>query len=169
VRAKGTVLFDDTLVSNPVVDEAKKRQRQKQEESRARAAERADRPVPNYVAYSFLFPNYDPKTGKGAPSPLPKCRRCREATLFPTENHVCEGFKPMYVERTPEEWQELEEQRRERQRERWEEQREMIREAKRNGLFFSEADEDEPEEDWCEEDPPEEDWCDEDDGDPMWE
>jgi hypothetical protein len=50
-------------------------------------------------------------------------------------------------------------------RERWEQQREMIREAKRNGLFFDECSEDEPEEDWFDEDESYE----EDDSDPMWE
>ncbi len=166
MRAIGKILFDDTLTKHPVVEDAKRRQDQKQRQLQEQRAARAERPVPNYICYSFLFPNYDPKTGKGAPRPLPKCKVCREAVLHPMEHHVCEGFKPMYVERTPEERQELEEQRRERQRERWEEQREMIREAKRNGLFYDEGNEDEPEEDYCEGD--DDGWECEDDGDSMW-
>jgi hypothetical protein len=42
---------------------------------------------------------------------------------------------------------------------------EMIREAKRNGTFFSEDEDDLS----GYEGEPEDDWCDEDDGDPMWE
>jgi hypothetical protein len=147
MRTKGAVLFDDTLVSNPVVDEAKKRQRQKQEESRFRAAERRERPVPNYICYAAAFPNFDPVTHTGAPCPLPKCRVCRDGVLHPMEHHNCPGFTPMFVEHD----------------DAWKERMEARREAKRNGTFFSD-DEDEPEED-----EPEEDWCDEDDGDPMWE
>ena len=69
------------------------------------------------------------------------------------ENHKCEGFKPKYPEYTEE------------RHRRWEEQREMIREAKRNGTFYSEDEDDLS----GYEDEPEEDSCDEDDGDPMWE
>ncbi len=157
MRPKGTVLFDDTLNIHPVADDAKKRQRQKQKELRAQREARANRPVPNYITYSFLFPNYDPTTGKGAPSPLPKCKRCREATLHPREHHTCEGFKPMFVEHD-EAW-----------RERSEARREMIREAKRNGTFYDENESGDycegEDDDWvgCEDDD-----C-EDDGDPMWE
>jgi hypothetical protein len=55
------------------------------------------RPVPNYICYPSAFPNYDPRTGKGAPRPLPTCHVC-EGTLFPEENHVCSGFKPKFIE-----------------------------------------------------------------------
>jgi hypothetical protein len=50
-------------------------------------------------------------------------------------------------------------------RERMEARREMIREAKANGQFYDECEDDLS----GYEDEPEEDWCDEDDGDPMWE
>jgi hypothetical protein len=140
---------------NPIADEAKKHQRQLQEERRAAAAKRAERPVPNYICYPALFEGYDPKTCGWKPGysrKLPKCRVC-ECTLHPQENHVCDGFKPKYIEHDAE-WHE-----------RMEARREMIREAKRNGLFFSEDEDDLS----GYEDEPEEDWCDEDDGDPMWE
>src|SRR5437899_668544 len=138
---------------NPVAEAAKQHQRQLQDESRQRTAERRERPVPNYLCYPEAFKDYDPKTGrwKGGSRRLPRCRRC-DCNLPPMENHVCEGFKPKYVEHD-EAWHE-----------RWEARREMIREVKRNGTFFSEDEDDLS----GYEDEPEEDWCDEDDGDPMW-
>jgi hypothetical protein len=96
---------------------AKKQLEQKREETAARREARANAPVPNYICYSWLFPDFDPKTGKGAPSPLPKCKKC-EGPIFPMEHHVCSGFKPKYVEHTPE------------RRERWEAKREEIRESR---------------------------------------
>jgi len=69
-------------------------------------------------------------------------------------HHVCPGFQPMFPTTDPEE-----------RRAKREARREMIREAKRNGTFFSEDEDDL----YGYEDEPEEDWCDEDDGDPMWE
>jgi len=153
-RARGVVVtLPDEEPKGFYADEAKTRQRQKQEEAIARAEARANTPIPNYVCYRFLFPNFDPKTGKGAPRPLPKCRVCRDAVLHPMEHHVCPGFTPLYVEHD-EEWHD-----------RMEARREMIREAKRNGTFYSEDEDDLS----GYEDEPEEDWCDEDDGDPMWE
>jgi hypothetical protein len=151
-RATGTIVtLPDKEPKGFYADEAKTRQRQKQEKAIARAEARANTPIPNYVCYRFLFPNFDPKTGKGAPRPLPKCRVCRDAVLHPMEHHVCPGFTPLYVEHD-QEW-----------RDRMEVRREHIREAIRNGEFYSD-DYDEPEYDYCEED----DDC-EDDGDPMWE
>jgi hypothetical protein len=94
-RARGVVgTLPDKEPSGFYADEAKKRQQQKQERSRARAAVRANTPIPNYKCYPFLFPNFDPRTGKGAPSPLPKCTRCRDGVIHPMEHHVCDGFKP---------------------------------------------------------------------------
>jgi hypothetical protein len=84
---------------------------------------------------------------------LPRCRKC-QGNLPPREHHVCPGFQPMFPTADPEE-----------RRAKWEARREMIREAKRNGTFFSEDEDDLS----GYEDEPEEDWCDEDDGDPMWE
>lgn len=153
MRPKGTVVYKSA--PNPIAEEAEKHQKQLQRQKQERAAARADRPVPNYICYPEAFKNYDPKTGKwigGRRGPLPKCRVC-ECTLHPKENHKCEGFKPKYVEHD-EEWHD-----------RMEARREAIREAKRNGLFFSEDEDDLS----GYEDEPEEDWCDEDDGDPMWE
>ena len=149
-RPKGVVTYRSPV--NPIAEEAKQRQQQKQEQLAAERERRAARPVPNYLCYPEAFKLYDPKTGRWHGGRLPKCRVC-ECTLQPTENHVCEGFKPKYVEHD-EAWHE-----------RWEERREMIREAKRNGTFFSEDEDDLS----GYEDEPEEDWCDEDDGDPMWE
>lgn len=177
MRPKGVMVYRSP--KNPVAEEAKKEQRQKQERLAAARAARAERPVPNYICYSFLFPDYDPKTGRGAPSPLPKCKVCREAVLHPQEHHVCEGFTPMYKERTEED------------HERWEARREEIRESRRGrGVYCSECNElmEDPEDaQWHREDhegkpqrehyalcgepdgdlegyedEPEDDWCDED-------
>jgi hypothetical protein len=151
-RARGVVgTLPDKEPSGFYADEAKKRQQQKQERLAVARERRANTPIPNYQCYRFLFPNFDPKTGKGAPRPLPKCRVCREAVLHPMEHHTCEGFKPMFVEHD-EAW-----------KERMEARREHIRAAKANGEFYDDC-EDEPEYDYCEGDED----C-EDDGDPMWE
>jgi hypothetical protein len=153
MRAKGVIVtLPDKEPKGVLADEAKQLQKQKQER-RIVAGARSPRPVPNYLCYPEAFKDYDPKTGgwkDGKSRRVPKCRVCGD-NLQPMENHKCEGFKPKYPEYTEE------------RHRRWEEQREMIREAKRNGTFYSEDDlsgyEDEPEEDWC----------DEDEGDPMWE
>lgn len=112
MRAKGVVVtLPDKEPKGVLADEAKKIQKQKQER-KIIAGRKPPRPVPNYICYSFLFPDYDPKTGKGCPRPLPKCRVCHDAVLHPMEHHVCEGFKPMFAEHD-EEWHERMEQRRE--------------------------------------------------------
>lgn len=138
MRPIGKILFDDTTVKNPIAEEAKKRQRQKKEESRLRRIALADRALLNKHTYPELYEAWKAKGG----GKLPKCKRCREAVLHWNEPaHVCEGFKPMFAEHD-EEW-----------RERWDARREAIREAKLNGTFFSEDEddlsgyEDEPEED----------------------
>jgi len=155
-RATGTIVtLPDKEPTGFYADEAKAIQKQRQERSRARAEARANTPIPNYLCYRELFAGFDPKTHRyadGRSRRVPKCRVC-ECNLYPMEHHVCEGFKPKFVEHD-EAW-----------RERWEARREMIREAKRNGTFFSEDEDDLS----GYEDEPEEDWCDEDDGDPMWE
>ena len=102
---------------NPNVFAAKKLLKERAEANAARREARANAPVPNYICYAWLFPNFDPKTGKGAPKPLPKCEKC-EGTIFPMEHHVCSGFEPKYVEHTPE------------RHERWEAKREEIRESR---------------------------------------
>lgn len=49
---------------------------------------------------------------------LPKCRRCEATIHFEVPAHVCEGFRPKYVEHD-EEWHE-----------RWGQRRQEIREAR---------------------------------------
>jgi hypothetical protein len=157
-RPKGVVVYRSP--ENPAALEAEKNQKQERLRLQTQRGERRERPVPNYVCYSFLFPNYDRATGKGAPRPLPKCRVC-EATLFPTENHKCEGFTPKYVEHD-EEWHERQEAKRDDAREMREERRqeiresrmEMIREARLNGeLYGREDDGHEDDDGWeCEDD-----------------
>ena len=152
-RAMGKVLFDDTTVKNPIVEDAKRSQRQKQEEIRLRREARPERHLLNRDRYPNLYAKWLTAKALGF-SKQPKCPVCREATLHWDEPaHECEGFKPKYVEHD-EAWHE-----------RTEARREAIREAKRNGTFFSEDEDDLS----GYEDEPEEDWCDEDDGDPMWE
>jgi hypothetical protein len=149
-RPKGVWTYKSPV--NAIAEEAKKRQRQKQELlAAAREARAARRPLLNRDRYPNLYAKWLAQKEAGGTSRQPKCPMCREATLHWNEPaHECSGFKPMFVEHD-EAWHE-----------RMEAQREAIREAKRNGRFFSE-DEDEPEDDYCEED----DDC-EDDGDPMW-
>ena len=151
-RPKGVVVYRSP--KNPIADEAKKHQRQLQQQRQERATARAARPVPNYLCYPEAFRGYDPKTGrwKSGSRRVPKCHVC-EGNLQPMENHKCPGFTPKY-----ETWSEERHQR-------WLERVEMIRDAKRNGMFFSEDEDDLS----GYEDEPENDWCDEDDGDPMWE
>jgi hypothetical protein len=161
-RPKGVVVYRSP--ENSLVAEAEKNQKQErlrlQTERAERADRRAERGVPNYICYSFLFPNYDPQTGKGCPRPLPKCRVC-EGILHPQENHKCEGFTPKYVEHD-DEWRERQEAKREYAREMRREQRveyraarlEMIREARENGeLYGREDDGHEDDDGWeCEDD-----------------
>ena len=115
---------------------------------------RPEKPLLNRDRYPNLYAKWLAQRQTGATSRLPTCKVCREATLHWDEPaHECEGFKPMFPEHD-QSWHD-----------RMEAQREAIREAKRNGLFFSEDEDDLS----GYEDEPEEDWCDEDDGDPMWE
>jgi hypothetical protein len=120
-RATGTIVtLPDKEPMGFYADEAKAIQKQRQERSRARAEARANTPIPNYLSYRELFAGFDPKTQRyadGRSRRVPKCRVC-ECNLYPMEHHVCEGFKPKYVEYN-EEWHERMEQR-----------REMIREAR---------------------------------------
>jgi hypothetical protein len=162
MRPHGTVLFDDSLTTHPVVEDAKRRQEEKQRQNQERAQRRADQPLLNRDRYPQKYAKWlrEFPSGRGK---QPKCWVCREATIFWNEPaHVCEGFKPMYedAEIVQARWEAGADARRERR----EAQIEAIREAKRNGLFFDECSEDEPEEDWFDEDESYE----EDDGDPMW-
>lgn len=103
---------------NPNIAAAKTLLKERAEKTAVRREARGNAPVPNYICYAWLFPNYDPKTGRGAPSPLPKCKKC-EGIIAPKEHHVCSGFQPKFVEHTPE------------RKERWEAKREEIRESRR--------------------------------------
>ena len=154
MRAKGTIVtLPDKEPFGFLVDEAKRLQQQRQERKIVSGA-KPPSPPPNWKCYPMIFvvgKNID-EHGNWKGGRLPRCRKC-QGNLPPREHHVCEGFRPKYVEHD-EEWHERMEQR-----------REMIREAKRNGTFFSEDEDDLS----GYEDEPEEDWCDEDDGDPMWE
>jgi len=154
MRPDGTILFDDSLTTHPVVQEAKRRQEQKQRQNQERAIRRANQPLLNRDRYPEKYAQWLKwyPTGHGK---QPKCWMCREATIFWGEPaHVCEGYKPMYVEHD-EAW-----------KERWEAQRDAIREAKRNGTFYPEEDGDYDEGDYCEGD--DDGYECEDDGDPFW-
>jgi len=157
MRRKGTVLFDDTTVVHPVVEDAKRSQRQKQEEIRFRREARPERPLLNKDRYPNLYAKWLAGKGRGYTKQA-KCPVCRDATLHWDEPaHECEGFKPMFVEHD-EAWHE-----------RMEARREAIREAKCDGTFYDENESGDycegEDDDWVE---CEDDDC-EDDGDPMWE
>jgi hypothetical protein len=155
VRAKGTIVtLPDKEPFGFLVDEAKRLQQQRQERKIVSGA-KPPSPPPNWKCYPMIFvvgKNID-EHGNWKGGRLPRCRKC-QGNLPPREHHVCPGFQPMFPTADPEE-----------RRAKWEARREMIREAKRNGTFFSEDEDDLS----GYEDEPEEDWCDEDDGDPMWE
>ncbi len=146
---------------------------------KAAAIARAERPVPNRICYAEAFKDWKPG------DKIPTCDRCH-ATLFPNENHKCEGFKPKYKEHDQE------------SHERFEARREAIRKSRaarpivcsvcgkempepEDGQKHWDAHEGRPErehlavdgepdgdldgyEDWCDED---ESYV-EDDGDPNW-
>lgn len=155
MRAKGTIVtLPDKEPSGFLADEAKRLQQQRQVRKIVSGA-KPPSPPPNWKCYPMIFvvgKNID-EHGNWKGGRLPRCRKC-QGNLPPREHHVCPGFQPMFPTTDPEE-----------RRAKWEARREMIREAKRNGMFFSEDEDDLS----GYEDEPEEDWCDEDDGDPMWE
>jgi hypothetical protein len=158
MRAKGTIVTPPEEPAGVLADEAKKIQKQRQEQ-KIIAGRKPPPPVPNYICYAELFKGFDPKTHKGGPRRVPHCKKC-DGLLHPTGHHTCPGYIKKYEDWTEERHQ------------RWLEHVEHIREAKRNGLFFDECSEDEPEEDWDEGDYCEggdDGWECQDDGDPMWE
>jgi hypothetical protein len=53
------------------------------------AVKKPSKPLPNRLCYPEAFKNWRPGMR------VPKCKRCKE-NLFPNENHVCEGYEPMY-------------------------------------------------------------------------
>jgi hypothetical protein len=74
MRAKGLVVtLPDKEPKGLLADEAKKIQKQRQERRIITAAYPRP-PVPNYKCHPFLFPSYDPKTGKDAPAACPTAR-----------------------------------------------------------------------------------------------
>lgn len=165
-RARGVV--GTIPVKEPAgyyADIAKTKQRQKQDELIRR---RENFVVLNKHTYKELYERWKANGG----GRLPVCKRCREYTIHWDEPaHVCEGFKPMFVERTEEEGEERRKEFLERRKVRWEEQRENIREAKANGQFNDDCEDDNcdvdyDEGDYCEGD--DDDWECEDDGDPMY-
>jgi hypothetical protein len=85
------------------------------------------------------------------------------------EHHVCDGFRPRFedADKIRERW----EARADERRERAEARREHIREAKANGQFYDDCEDDNcdvdyDKGDYCEGD--DDGWECEDDGDPMW-
>jgi len=183
MRRKGTVLFDDTTVKNPIVEDAKRSQRQKQELIRLRREARPDKPLLNRDRYPEKYAAWL-KTHPTGHGKQPHCWMCREAVIHWDEPaHVCEGFKPMYEDA-------------DKVKERAETRREAIRDAKpertivcsvcgdempeyEDAQWHWEDHEGKPEREHHAvngdeddlsgyEDEPEDDYC-EDDGDPMWE
>ena len=147
--------------SGAYADAAKQRQKQRQERIITRRE--------NFVLLNkHRYPNLYEKWLKTHPTghgKLPNCPVCRDAVIHWNEPaHECPGYKPMYedADKIRERW----EARADERRERWEQQREHIREAKANGQFYDEGNEDEPEYDYCEGD--DDGWECEDDGDPMY-
>jgi hypothetical protein len=165
MRAKGVVVtLPDKKPTGFYADEAKKRQQQKQERI---AARREKFVILNKHTYPELYEKWKANGG----GRLPVCRRCREYTIHWNEPaHVCEGYKPQFedADKVRERW----EARADERRERWEQQREMIREAKANGQFYDDCEDDNcdvdyDEGDYCEGD--DDGWECQDDGDPMYE
>lgn len=107
---------------NPNVVAAKKQLKEKADALAARREKEQQRReaagVPNYICYPAAFPNFDPKTGKGAPSPLPPCYVCGDR-LHPMENHKCQGFQPKYETWSDERKDRLEQRRDEIRESRW--------------------------------------------------
>jgi hypothetical protein len=97
--------------------EAQRILKAKADRAAARAAERANTPVPNWKCYPMIFivgKNID-HNGNWLGGMLPKCRVC-EDPLPPREHHVCSGFTPKYVEHD-EAWKKKQEAKREEIRE----------------------------------------------------
>lgn len=107
---KGKLVYETKVVATK--PEPKQQQSQKQ---------KPRPPAPNWKCYPMIFKigvNID-HNGNWLGGKLPTCRVC-EGLLPPKDNHVCSGFKPKYVENTPE------------REERWEEKRKLIRESNWN-------------------------------------
>jgi len=107
MRPEGVVITQPENELTGVLGElAKQILKQKQEQARARQARRDATPVPNRICYAeTAFKDWKPGDR------IPPCNKCG-GLLHPNENHVCDGFKPMYEEHD-EEWHEKQEARRE--------------------------------------------------------
>jgi hypothetical protein len=110
-RAKGTVVTFAPKPKGCLAVEAERILAERKVRLRAAAITRAEREAPNRICYAEAFKDWKPG------DKIPTCHRC-SATLFPNENHKCEGFKPKYKEHD----QEL--------HERFEARRESIRESR---------------------------------------
>jgi hypothetical protein len=99
-----------------LANQAKQIQKQRQEQRLIAAATAKPFVMLNKHTYAWLYEQWKANGG----GKLPKCKRCREYTIHWDEPaHVCEGYKPQFVEHTPE------------RKERWEAEREEIRESRR--------------------------------------
>jgi hypothetical protein len=93
-RPKGVVVYRSPV--NPIAEEAKKHQRQLQRQRQEARAARADRPVPNRIAYAdTAFKDRYDANGKWLGGKVPRCRKC-DGLLHPEENHRCPGFIARY-------------------------------------------------------------------------
>ena len=131
----------------PVVSGAEPEQQQNQNQNQKPSAaitKGEKKPLPNRLCYPELFKGRIGPKGEWLGGRVPKCKRC-QGNLYPEENHVCEGFKPMFPV-LDEETLEIE--------------REAMREAKRGFQNFDDYDDDQYdpttpggiplEEDYCE-------------------
>jgi len=122
MRPKGVVVTLPETKPVGLAVEAKKILAERKARLDADRARKAAVPVPNYKCYPDAFKGYDPKTGKwldGKHHKVPPCKVCG-GLLHPNENHVCDGFKPKFVEMTAE------------RHELWEAKREDIRASNYN-------------------------------------
>lgn len=99
MRTKGRIIYETK--PNLVVSGAEPSQKQQQNQTRAKGRiVKDDRPLPpNWKCYPTVFvvgKNID-EHGNWLGGRLPRCKVC-EGSLLPKENHVCDGFKPKYVE-----------------------------------------------------------------------
>ena len=101
-RSEGVVVSAPSQPKGALWEQAQAVLKAKAAASKERAIARAERPVPNRIAYATTaFKDWKPGMK------LPHCKRCH-ARLDPEENHVCpvklgiEDFKPKYIEHTQE-------------------------------------------------------------------
>jgi hypothetical protein len=109
MRPRGVVVVepDKPLAKGLLAEEAKQLLKAKQVKVQEAAAKRKATPIPNRVAYAWLYERWKANGG----GPIPTCKRC-DALLHWEEHHDCPGFKPKYVEHD-DAWHERQEARRE--------------------------------------------------------